>query len=336
MITEDKTLTRSDINPEALRRFRKSAHLSQQGLADLSFVSKKTIARIEGGKSSANASTITSLAVALGVRSEDLSGQSDPLEEDEINRKARRVGFRNLKTPIHENTDLAFQMVEKRYGISTRTQISLAPLFAALLAEGSLAWRNQKLEQAGWALDALVRADYGHRMFVVDGAIAEDGLIAEQDSILEGDIFGEATMEIAADFDPDPTDPFTEYLRHLADEFDAEHINVIQEYLDDEFDLWGTSIRMSDWSSLGFSIDPEELEWLVGDDMRARLALQRGYVKIADIPESLMGNDVSMERIAWLGSKMPQAEFEEAEAEDEEFMAYLMRTESLDGEDTPF
>ncbi len=118
----------------------------------MSGVSKKTIARIEGGKSSANTVIVKRLAEALDVRPKDLSGQSGLSEEDETKEKMRRTGFRALKTPIRENTDLAFQMVEKRYGISQRGQVSLAPL----LAEGSLDWRRQKHDEAGKAIDTLL------------------------------------------------------------------------------------------------------------------------------------------------------------------------------------
>ncbi|MDE0111042.1 MAG: hypothetical protein OXI87_24930 [Albidovulum sp.] len=43
------------------------------------------------------------------------------------------------------------------------------------------------------------------------------------------------------------------------------------------------------------------------------MALRRGRVKIAGIPEDLSGDGGSRERIAWLGSKVPPGEREEAE-----------------------
>ncbi|MDE0534330.1 MAG: hypothetical protein OXI01_23200 [Albidovulum sp.] len=59
-------------------------------------------------------------------------------------------------------------------------------------------------------------------------------------------------------------------------------------------------------SSINYSIDPVELDRLTCDDKWARVALWRAHAKIADIPEHLLDDDASEERIAWLGSKVPQ------------------------------
>ena len=319
IITEGKTMTRERINPETLKQNRNRAGLSQQGLADVSGVSKKTIARIEAGKSSANTNTVRRLAEALDAKPEELSGQSG-LDE----REKRLSGFRTLKAPIHDNTELAFQMVEKHYGIPPRTQVVLAPLLAAILAEGSLAWRRQKLEVADEAADTLMGADYGHRLFVVGGGRAKEGVGAEWESLEQRDVFGEKVMECAADdmgVDPEPTDPFTEYLRHLARQFGTERINVLQERMTDEIDLWGTSAQCGAWSSLSYSINPEELDRLTGGDFWAGMALKRGHVKISDIPEDLLDDNASDKRIEWLGNKIPQDERDEIQARSDEIYA---------------
>ncbi len=319
-------MTRANISSELLKQFRIRANLSQQALANVSGVSKKTIARVEAGKSSANTSTVTRLANALDVQPKDLSGQSDLVEKDELRRKMRRAGYRLLKAMISENTEVAFQMVEKTYGISSADQISLAPLLAALLAEGSLAWRKQKLEEVDQAIEILEGADYGHRMFVTGGARAEEGYCSEHESIGQRDVFGKTTMNDAEDYGPDLTDPFTEYLRHLVKQYGADHVNVFRENMTEEYDPydpWITTVLCSDWSRLGYSINSAELGHLAGDDDWARHALRRGHVKIADIPEHLLGDDVSEERSAWLGSKVPHAEIKEVEAEIAEFAALL-------------
>lgn len=53
--------------PDRLRLLRRRADLSQSQLAELSTVSQRTIARIEGGWDRANRSTLRLLAEALGV-----------------------------------------------------------------------------------------------------------------------------------------------------------------------------------------------------------------------------------------------------------------------------
>lgn len=306
-------MTISSINPETLKQCRKRGGLSQEGLAKVSKVSKKTIARIEAGRPSANSTSIKRLSDALRVTPEKLSGQSGPDERDK-----RNLGYCTLRTSIDGNAGLAFQMVEKCYGISQQNQIALAPLFTALLAEGSLAWRRQKLEEAEEAANTLMDADYGHRLFVVAGARAEEGAHAERESIERRDVFGEKVMEYAADsmgIDPESTDPFTEYLKRFAGQSGAELVRIPTETMSGSGDFyeWEASSQFGA-SSVSYSINPEELDRLTGGDRWARTALQRGHVKIADIPEDLLDDDVSDKRIEWLGNKISQDERDEFEA----------------------
>ncbi len=210
-------MAKANIIPEMLKKYRKSTSLSQQSLADVSGVSKKTIARIETGKSSANTNTAKRLAKALEVQPEMLSRQPDHVDENESKRTMRLFGYRARKALVQENTELAFQMVEKCYGISPAIQISPAPLLAALLAEESLAWRRKKVQEAEQAISTLIDADYGHRTFMAGIVRKEDGIGGERESIERRDVFGEIAMDNAVDnvgVDPDSTDPFTEYLRH--------------------------------------------------------------------------------------------------------------------------
>ena len=314
-------MTIESINPKTLKQCRERASLSQQGLADVSKVSKKTIARIESGKSSANSNTVSRLAEALGVQPQDLSGQTGPDE------RARRLSeFCTLKAPIHLNTGLALQMVEKHYGISRRNQIAMAPLFAALLAEGSLAWRRRLHKEAEEAAGKLEEADHGHSLLMIAAGKAMDALDCEQESIEQRDIFGERVFELAEErwADPYPADPFTRYLQRLAEESGSELIRILPEARSrddfDKHDDWMTSSQFAH-SSVYYSIDPAELDRLAGDGRWARMALRRGHAPVADIPEHLLDDDASEERTAWLESKMPQDEREEVEAEDRNFLA---------------
>ncbi len=64
------------------------------------------------------------------------------------------------------------------------------------------------------------------------------------------------------------------------------------------------------------------------------MALHRGHVRIADIPEHLLGDDVSEERRAWLSSKIPHAEIEEFEADEARLQALFQSSESTNTEES--
>ncbi|MDE0303569.1 MAG: helix-turn-helix transcriptional regulator [Albidovulum sp.] len=309
-------MTKPSIDPETLKRYRKRFGYSQQRLAYESKVSKRTIARIEAGKSSANSNTVDRISKALDLRPEVLAGRPGSGE-----REKPSPGFRVIKAPVPENAELAFQMVDKLYGISLLNQIAMAPLFAALLAEGSLEWRQRKLETAKEAYDKLSDADCGYRPFEAAACRAEEGMDAERESIKESDIFGELVTDSSAEqfLELYPTDPFAEYLKSLAARPGYQHIKVLLEadYGEDfdwRGDAWMAKLRLS-WSSVKYSVDAMELYRLAGDDEWARMALRRGHVKFADIPKDLLDDDASEKRISWMASKVPPAEREKAEAE---------------------
>lgn len=304
-----------NINPATLKQLRTDAGLSQESLAKTSKVSKKTIARIESGKSTANTHSVTKLAKALGVRLEDLAEPSDQVE------KAVWWFSRYCTTKflLHENTRIALQMVEKNYGLSYNAQIQLAPLFAALLAEGSFEWRKQKIEQVDHMVKELEKADYGHTLFYLATSRASDATDLERDSIKERDLFGKRVKDEAFSEGLSPeSDPFTEYLRHLAAQCSSQTIKILPEANEtsdyDNHDCWMTNVDFGN-SSVNYSIGSEELFSLTDsanneDFDWAWRALGRGHVQISDIPEDLLGDDKAKERAAWFRSRIPQDEQE--------------------------
>ena len=68
---------------------------------------------------------------------------------------------------VAPKTRLAYDLIKRRYGVSATEIINMAPLFFALLAEGSLAWRREKLEEAEEAIKRLNQIETAHRMFAV-------------------------------------------------------------------------------------------------------------------------------------------------------------------------
>ena len=156
-----------NINPEMLRVLRNSRGLSQEGLAELSKVSKKTVSRIESGHiapSKIRSTTIERLAKALEVKSEDLANV--PEEGRYRDPLFRAYGYRPLKTYINAATALAYEFVEYRYHVPSEWLVSMAPLFFTLLAEESLAWRRQKLAEVKEAADHFEAGVDAHSSFM--------------------------------------------------------------------------------------------------------------------------------------------------------------------------
>ncbi len=294
-------MAKSEINPGMLKRRRKDTGLSQEDLATASGISRKTIARIEAGQSSVHATTIKRLSKALGCRLNDLSREPAESSDD----FSVRYQFRPIKGKIDVYTGLAFKMVEHIYGISRYDQISMAPLFAALLAEGSLDWRRKKLEQINEAADALRSMGDGHFAFATAVLPVHEGAECERKSIDRRDLFREdelwdALYDLYSGYEPEESNPFTDYIKHLAGRFRSDAIEV------DGDSAWSTRFRPSPMPR--YTINAAELERLTGKDEWARFAVLYGHAKIRDIPAGLLGDDSSSERIAWLSEQVPQDE----------------------------
>ncbi len=294
------------IHPGTLERYRKRAKLTQQGLADFARISLKTIARIEGGKNKANSHTVNSLAKALDVKPEDLA---KPFREQEP--KPYLHGFQTRRVPFKENTLVALKMNEERYGISLMDQLNMAPLLVALMAEGSLAWRQKQLDMAKEAVGTLW----------IKSSEANGAMDVEEESLMKRDIFGKQPIQHAEEIGFDPgSSPFVKYLCNFAIETGSEFIKVMpdpgegdQEFAEIEYDCWMTSINLPQ-TFVCYSLNAAELDRLTGNNERAMRALQWDHVQMADIPEELLGEDKDEERSNWLGDKIPQAKWDEHEA----------------------
>lgn len=299
------------ILPNALKYYRERYPMSQDALANASGVSKKTIARLETGKtSSPNANTAQKLASALKIRPEELA--REPREgEGERERIMRKYGYRSIKGHIDGETALAFQMVELQYGIPAQSQFAMAPLFAAILAEGSLAWRREKLAAVEEAASQLYSLGGGHLSFAYAAYRALDACPNEKASIEKRDLFGKDISEdnFNLGFDPSEHNPFADYLRECVSKFNPAAI---------EFDHEGSELKTPEGI-------PEYRIWgglhdeITGGDEWAEYALKRGHTRIRDIPEGLLSEDAKTERIAWLVAKIPT----EDRAERENYLAEL-------------
>ena len=100
----------------------------------------------------------------------------------------------------------------------------MAPLFFALLAEGSLAWRREKLKELKEGIDRLEQIEgFWHSGQGLPFAVTPvpEAIEEEEDSIAKADLFGEHLLGCSTyDLDPSTDNPFASYLRKLKAELD--------------------------------------------------------------------------------------------------------------------
>lgn len=294
------------IHPEILKTLRKRRHLSQQALADATQGRNKvgiaTIKRIEtaNGIYEARSRIAEGLAKALQVTVRALGEErQDP---QTIDRHLRNLGYRRIKRTLDSDTALAFDMVERLYGIPSDCQIDMAPLLVALMAEGSLAWRREQLTAIDEATENLrsLGNNAGHLCFVNAVWRTENGAHGERESIEQRDLFGRHVSDEAYElgWDPEVNNPFVDYLRQFIKKIGANKV-VIDEEIFGDFPT--------------YRVAEGEIEALTGGDALAKHAISRGHAKIKDIPEDLLAEDKRRDRITWMVSRIPEGERKEYE-----------------------
>ncbi|MCV2890344.1 helix-turn-helix domain-containing protein [Ruegeria aquimaris] len=307
------------IHPEALKAQRSRKRWTQEELCEATSgpnkVSLPTIKRIESTKEDfypAQDRVALTLAKVLGVSTEELG--KEPTERAQLEESLRKVGYRPLRTMIDAETALAFNMVQDIYGIPIRSQIEMAPLFMTLLAEGSLAWRRERVKAIEEASEALQGLGGGHSSYVYTAWRIDAGTAAERKSIEKKDFFGIDVSEEAFDcgYDRSQNNPFADYLQDFAKEVGAKNIRF-----DADFG-WKTSEGLPN-----YRIGAEIIDHLTDDDPDAEYALLRGHVRMKDIPEELMGDKKKEERVAWMIAQIPEEELAVRKAERDSLMSLL-------------
>ena len=174
-------------------------------------------------------------------------------------------------------------------------------IFFALLAEGSLAWRREKLKEAYEAIDRLEQID-GFWRGGLSGAESymEEGIAAEENSIDKADVFGEhlfSDTSILMDgfFGPSKDNPFASYLYKLKAELDIPGVVDV-----DSGDLmFGSPLKFPD-----YDICRDELDGIANGSRDAKMALETGNARLPEIPEELMAEDAGEARAKWLEDKL--------------------------------
>ena len=288
------------IDSERLRRLRTEKGLTRRELAERSGIDKRTIQRLENEPQRCKKTredTLNRLAKALRVKPGVLTGEL-PLSESDRDPAfdAEQV---QIGAQIVPKFRLAYDLIKRRYGVSTTEIINMAPLFFALLAEGSLAWRREKLKELKEAIDRLQQIDE-----FWDGSMASlsasEQIALEKDSIAKADLFrehlfGQHVEHLMNSFDPSIDNPFASYLGKLQAELDIP--GVVDA---DSGDLvFGSPLRFPD-----YDICRDELDGIANGSHFAKVALETGDVRLSEIPEELMAEDAGEERAKWLEDKL--------------------------------
>ncbi len=302
------------IRPATLKALREHRGLSQAKLEARSEemhqkVGIATIKRIEAWTKAemymAHGTVAKRLAKALCFKVEDLARELSG-DSSDLSRELRKPDKHPLRTAMDDNTWLAFRMVEHLYGIPVRTQIEMAPLCMALLAEGSLAWRRKRLAEINEKAEELHSLGGGNFSFAHAASFVENPASKEEESIRERDVFGRKVDEITYDmgYDPYTNNPFADYLRALAQELDDADIELDPDGHDEigpdgfpEYRIGGKLLAaLTGGNSDRWSQSISDAEY----------ALAHGYVKPGDIPDELRGEDKTEERVKWIVSHIPE------------------------------
>ncbi len=291
------------IDPERLRTLREQRGLTRLKLAERSKISDRTIQRLEKEPQKSKKTqehTLNSLAQALGVKTGVLTSEL-PLPESNKT-PADNPDRVQIGAQIAPNTRLAYDLIKRRYGVSATEIINMAPLFFVLLAEGSLAQRREKLQEAEETYDRLHQIDVSWlslpTFYDMDRYVCGGVAGSEADSIDKADLFGKYLNNdfIGAPFDPSTENPFVHYLQNLTDELDISDVVDV-----DKGDL---NFR-SQYKFPYYDICREELDYISNGSSKARRTLETGHVRLSEIPEELMAEDAGEKRAKWLEDKLP-------------------------------
>ena len=303
------------IDPNRVLNLRKSQNLSRAKLAEKSVladsekskqaiagkrgITERTIQRLEDTSRQntvVRKHTLESLAKALGVKAGVLTGELPlPQSDKALTSEPERV---QIGAQIAPKARLAYDLIRRRYDVSDTEIINMAPFFFALLAEGSLAWRRERLQVA---IEAISRLDDCGGHFAGSGAVAQNAYELEEESVEKVDLFGEHLFFsdthvtiVDEPFDPSVDNPFASYLRKLVE--DLKSLGIVDVDVEDS-DLW---LKFPD-----YAICRDELERIANRSPDAKIALETGHVRVSQIPGELMSEDAGEKREKWLKDKLP-------------------------------
>lgn len=290
-----KEATKEDempIIPDRLRQLRQMKKLSREELAARSKISARQIHRLES-ESASNATrerTINQLAGALRVEPGVLIGELPMPEYATVARleEGERVQVSAL---IEPEVRLAYDLIKRRYGVNPTAIFNLGPLLFTLLAEGSLAWRREKLKEVDEAAERLYDLGEGHLSFA-HAAFYEEAAGYEDESIEKRDLFGTIADPGWSGYDKSTNNPFADYLREFERKIGDPNVIHLDPAL---LNLAGPMNRFPH-----HQVCMSELEEITGGSIEATEALRLGHTRIKDIPEELWAENADEQRRDWL------------------------------------
>ncbi len=299
--------TKMKIDADRLRTLRKRKKLSRPDLHRASGITVRTIQRLENDPDACKTTredTVTRLANALDLEPGVLTGELT-LPDAEKAPVAEPYSVR-IGAEIEPSVRLAYDLIKRRYGVNTTDLITMAPLFCVLLAEGSLAWRREKSEEAREASRQLNQVDgywWGGLTTGLDGAVYH-GIAREEESIRKADLFGQhllddpdSSLVDRSFFDPEEENPFADYLRKLADELAVPDIVKV--------DVGELDVEL-DFRFPKYKVWPEELSYIVNGSPKCSLAFELGLLRVSEIPDDLMAGGMDKERQEWIEDRIPE------------------------------
>ena len=299
------------LSPQLLRELRESRGLTRARLANLAKISDRQLRRIEESPNatiSVRENTFMNLTRALNVDRKVLSGAAPP--PDRATRRESTERERGaIRAMIEPRVRLAYALTKRRYGVTATDLITMAPLFFALLAEGSLAWRREKLADAQEAIDRVRELASGHLAFMDDVGPAGETLEAERKSIEAVDLFLQGVFLKEVDeadlmgwgYSLWESNPFSDFLRRLV--ADLDNPGAVR---CDGDDIDGYLAGFGAGRFPGYDIWRDELDRITNSSDKARRALEEGCVRLDDIPAELWEEGAAERRAEWLEGKLPE------------------------------
>ena len=303
-----------NILPERIRTLREGKGWSREQLAEHTArqkdgdgrslrVDAKTIQRIESGKQHKQRErTVLGLAKALKVDPDVLTGKA-PMPKSSAEQDAGPSV--QINALIHPRYRLAYQLTSRRYRVPASALIEMAPLMFTLLAEQSLRHRRERVERMEEIAEELHNQHdaAGRLPYSLGAARVEEITVAERRSIEAADVFGEIVpdhMIGLADYDPDATNPFADYLKGLSDELAQPGVVEVEK---------GTLYASAPDGFPTYDLCRADLDEIVGGSDRARYALTEGHASLGKMPKELLADDAVRDRIAWLERQVPDEEW---------------------------
>ena len=292
------------IDPKRLIELRKRQRMNRAQLEEKANISQRQIARLESEASAGSTArdrTVNKLAEALGVEPGVLTGEM-PMPMASARSHRESGPSRQVSAWVQPNVGLAYALIKRRYGVSLTTLVNAAPLMFVLLAEGSFAWRREKLKEIEEATERLSSAGSRHLLSTFSGADrAANGASAERQSIESRNLFGEDVLECLVEdgFPFASTNPFAEYLSDLAAKIDD------QDVVEVATDGW-----IADRGALknfpGFTICEGDVDKFTGGSERLKLALRMGFLRVDHMPEELLTDEAAEARQLWLERQLEE------------------------------